>query len=71
MREVEPDPVFCSPVAPQAALSSLLYDSKAASSALLGAQPTAKNSKTSAAEKFAIYAAEDDGILAYAWTTTK
>ncbi|MCX7614738.1 MAG: hypothetical protein N2Z65_03170 [Clostridiales bacterium] len=31
MRGGEPDPVYYSPVAPQAALSSLLYDSKAAS----------------------------------------
>ncbi|MCX7614311.1 MAG: hypothetical protein N2Z65_00980 [Clostridiales bacterium] len=66
MRGIKPDPVFCSPVAPQAALSSLLYGSKAASSALPGEQPMAKNSTTSAAEKFAIYAAGDDGILAYA-----
>ncbi|MCX7615446.1 MAG: hypothetical protein N2Z65_06795 [Clostridiales bacterium] len=44
----------------------LLYDSKAASSALPGAQPTAKKLCDLSAEKFAIYAAEDDGILAYA-----
>ncbi|MCX7614422.1 MAG: hypothetical protein N2Z65_01540, partial [Clostridiales bacterium] len=65
VRGIEPDPVFCSPVASQAALSSLLYDSKAASSALPGTQPTVKNSTTSAAEKLTIYAAEDDGILTY------